>query len=116
MRQYQQVASSNLEGVYYEAPSRRLYVKFKLGVEYYYSDVPSEIYDGLLAADSKGKYLNQFVKGTYAYQKAPLLDTDNDIDGGNFDVVNDHELVLTEADVADDAYFTATNDPMRGAA
>ncbi len=31
--------------------------------------VPRSVYEGLLAADSKGKYLNLMVKGIYRYER-----------------------------------------------
>lgn len=109
MRQYHQVDSSNIDGLFYEATTARLYVQFKGGVEYYYSDVPVTAFDALMHAESKGKHLNAHIKPTYGYHKVLAGEDDH-----NFDVVRDTELVLTEADVMDDGFHTATNDPMRG--
>ena len=73
------VRSSNLAAVaYYEMPTppyRRLYVQFKSGAVYFYDAVPRALYDGLLAAPSKGEYLYAVIrrKGTdseYAYGRA----------------------------------------------
>lgn len=72
------VRSSNVEAVaYYELPTppyRRLYVKFKSGAVYAYDGVPRGLYDGMLAAPSKGEYLYAVIrrKGTdseFAYAK-----------------------------------------------
>lgn len=71
------VKSSNIAAVAFEEmvtpPYRRLWVKFaKTGKIVYYDTVPREVYDGMLAAQSKGHYLWEVVraKGTdslYAY-------------------------------------------------
>ena len=58
------VISSNVVAVGYE--NNKLYVDYKSG-SYVYTDVPEEIYAGLLAAESKGKYMWAKVKGRYDY-------------------------------------------------
>ena len=63
------VVSSNILEVGYEVSDQTLFVRFKGDSLYAYSDVPEDIYQGLLAAESVGKYLNQNVKGTYSYRK-----------------------------------------------
>ena len=60
------VVSSNVVAVGYE--NNRLFVDYKSG-SYVYENVPKEIYDGLLKADSKGKYMHQKVKGRYDYAR-----------------------------------------------
>ena len=60
------VVSSNVVAVGYE--KNNLYVDYKSG-SYVYYDVPKEIYVGLLAADSKGKYMWAKVKGRYDYDR-----------------------------------------------
>lgn len=60
------VVSSNVVAVGYE--ENNLYVDYKSG-SYIYYDVPQEIYAGLLAADSKGKYMWAKVKGRYDYSR-----------------------------------------------
>ena len=50
------------------AEKNNLYVDYKSG-SYVYYDVPKEIYTGLLAADSKGKYMWAKVKGRYDYDR-----------------------------------------------
>lgn len=61
-----EVESSNIEAVRVEV---ELFVKFKGGAVYNYHDVPYEVAKGFFDAESKGKYLNQHIKGVYAYKK-----------------------------------------------
>ena len=58
------VVSSNVVAIGYE--NNNLYVDFKSG-SYVYKDVPEEIYAGLLAAESKGKYMWAHVRDRYDY-------------------------------------------------
>jgi len=46
-----------------------LEVEFLNGGIYHYLNVPSVVYDALMAAPSHGTYLNAYVKGQYPYQK-----------------------------------------------
>lgn len=61
------VSSSNISSIGYEGDT--LYVTFHSGATYAYFHVPAHVYEGLMSASSHGKYLNAYVKGTYAYQK-----------------------------------------------
>ena len=64
------VSSSDIASVGYDYDSATLRVTFLKSGTYDYYSVPSEIYDGLMSASSKGKYLNLYVKkGGYAYAK-----------------------------------------------
>lgn len=56
------VSSSNLRAVAYARDFRRLFVSFKGGGLYAYEDVPEGVYQGLLAAPSKGEYLHAVIK------------------------------------------------------
>lgn len=60
------VNSSNVVAVAYKESN--LYVEYRRG-EYVYKNVPKKVYDGLLAAESKGKYMSAEVKGKYEYEK-----------------------------------------------
>jgi hypothetical protein len=60
--------SGNSQEVGYDEPSQELWVRFTSGL-YYYEGVPKAIYDGLLSASSFGAFLNQTVKGVYAYHR-----------------------------------------------
>lgn len=63
--EWTEVESTNLDMVGYDNDNEELHVKFKGGAEYTYQEVPYEVYQGLLNAVSKGKYLNQSIKGLY---------------------------------------------------
>ena len=62
------VESSNVVAIGYK--KNNLYVDFKSG-SYVYYDVPQKIYDGLLAAESKGKYMWAHVRDVYSYMRLP---------------------------------------------
>lgn len=67
-RQY--VSSSNIASIGYDADNMVLGVEFLNGSIYQYYDVPQIIYDGLMAADSHGKYLAAYIKkGGYRYTR-----------------------------------------------
>lgn len=67
-RQY--VSSSNIASIGYDADNMVLEVEFLNGSIYQYYDVPQIIYDGLMAADSHGKYLAAYIKkGGYCYTR-----------------------------------------------
>ena len=63
------VDSSNIEAIGYEAGAQELQVRFLSGDTYVYHGVPEEVYDELMAAPSKGSYLNRMIKGSYEYSK-----------------------------------------------
>jgi len=63
------VESSNIESIGYDSKSQTLEIEFLNGSIYQYFDVPQHIYDGLMGADSHGKYLAAIIKGHYRYSK-----------------------------------------------
>lgn len=63
------VDSSNIEAIGYDQAARELHVRFLHGDMYAYHGVPEDIYDELMAAQSKGSYLNRVIKGNYGYSK-----------------------------------------------
>ncbi len=63
------VESSNITAIGYDEEKRELRVQFKSGAEYIYSDVPQDVVQAFLAAESKGKYLNEHIKGVYEAEK-----------------------------------------------
>ena len=56
------VQSSNLASVGYNERNSTLEVEFTNGNVYQYFDVPTHVYEGLMAATSKGRYLNENIK------------------------------------------------------
>jgi len=64
------VQSSNLASVGYGPGTATLEVEFLSGAVYQYFGVPESVYEGLLNAPSKGRYLDQFVKKAgYSYAR-----------------------------------------------
>jgi hypothetical protein len=63
------VESRALAAVAYNHDWHHLYVEFRSGDIYCYSDVPVERYDEILVADSKGKYFRRHILNRYPYQR-----------------------------------------------
>jgi len=64
------VSSSNIASIGYDSISQILEVEFLNGAIYQYYDIPETLYDGLMSADSHGKYLNEYIKkGGYNYSR-----------------------------------------------
>ena len=64
------VTSSNIEAIGYDQDSMELHVRFlKSGETYVYYAVESWVFDEMIQADSKGKYLHRQIKGRYDYGK-----------------------------------------------
>ena len=63
------VESSMIRSVRYDSETQTLTVQFSRGGVYSYADVPPEEYDGLMAAESKGKYMHANIRTSYAYTK-----------------------------------------------
>lgn len=59
-RQY--VVSSNIVSIGYDPDYMVLEIEFLSGSVYQFYDVPQSIYDGLMAADSHGKFLDIYIK------------------------------------------------------
>ncbi len=73
----QDVESSQIQSVGYDAASQTLAIRFNTAKgfsEYHYANVPQEIYDGLMRAESHGRYFGQNIKpfpDLYPYEKQP---------------------------------------------
>lgn len=64
------VTSSTIEAFGYDPALSELYVQFKSGAVYTYTNVESETYSSLCEAESFGKFLNANIKGHYEYIKS----------------------------------------------
>lgn len=64
-----EVISSNIRAIGYDSDSQTLEVEFNYGAVYQYSGVSQGEHEGMMNADSKGKYLNANIKGRYPYVK-----------------------------------------------
>jgi len=63
------VESSMVHAVGYDPQTRRLEVVFTSGRVYCYEDVPPEVFQGLLEAESKGHYMRAHVIDVYPYRR-----------------------------------------------
>lgn len=61
------VDSSMVAAAGYDADLRALVILFNSGKAYQYLEVPPEVYQGFLAASSKGRYLLENVIDYYPY-------------------------------------------------
>ncbi len=59
------VASSAIELVGYDDTDSALHVVYTGGATYVYRGVPPHVYDQLMAAESKGSFINRVVKPNY---------------------------------------------------
>ena len=64
------VASSNLRSVGYDEATHTLEIEFQNGRVYRYLEVPREVYEGLMKADSLGRYFNEYIRDDYPYSRA----------------------------------------------
>ena len=64
------VSSSNIASIGYDPKQMILEVEFLNGSIYQYYDVPEALYEGIMSAESHGKYLNEYIKkGGYRFER-----------------------------------------------
>jgi hypothetical protein len=63
------VDSTAIREVRYDYESSTFYIKFVRGAEYEYPDVPEYVFNGFLNANSKGKFLNKFIRNEFKTNK-----------------------------------------------
>ena len=63
------VESSMIKAIGYDAATCTLWVQFNRGQIYSYTDVPLEVHQALMAAESHGKYFHKHIRGEYAYAR-----------------------------------------------
>ena len=63
------VASSNIAAVGYDRATETLEVEFVSRSVYQYYNVPRNMYDELMGAGSKGRFLNTYIKNAYPYSR-----------------------------------------------
>ena len=61
------VESSMLHAIGYDPELRVLEVIFNSGGIYLYRDVPQDVYDALMSADSKGQYFHEVIRERYPH-------------------------------------------------
>jgi len=65
------VESSSLHAVGYAPETKSLRVTFRNGSTYRYFDVPYEVFQDLLHANSKGRYFNDSIRPAFRYERLP---------------------------------------------
>lgn len=63
------VSSSNISSIGYDVDSQILEIEFHGGSVYSYSGVPLGEYEGIMNADSKGKYFHANIRNRYSFMK-----------------------------------------------
>ena len=65
------VQSSTIAEIDREVVNEKSFLKviFTNGREYLYEEVPADVYEKFLVADSKGKYLHENIIGKYNYSR-----------------------------------------------
>jgi len=63
------VASTNVASVGYDEATETLEVEFLNGSIYQYYNVKMNIYEQMMQAGSKGKFLNTYIKNAYPYSR-----------------------------------------------
>jgi hypothetical protein len=64
--QFTEVKSSNIISIGHDGTN--LYVNYKSGT-YKYENVDKSVYESLLTSESKGKFMNENIKGKYNYTR-----------------------------------------------
>lgn len=65
----QRVNSSNIAAVGYDAGTETLEVEFVNGFRYQYYGVAQGLFDEMMQAASKGRFLNQYIRNQYPYSR-----------------------------------------------
>lgn len=58
----------------YDEKTSTLRVKYISGMVYDYKNVPEKVYREMKAYQSKGSYLNDYIKGKYDFEKVDFSD------------------------------------------
>ena len=60
--------SSVIANMHYDPDKQDLTIIFVSGTVYVYKNVPLNVFISLRAARSKGRYLNEYIKGEYEFE------------------------------------------------
>lgn len=66
--EYKPLVSSHIDAASYK--NGTLTIVFKNGARYAYHDVPEDTADGLMGAESPGRYFHEFIKNNFRYSRA----------------------------------------------
>ena len=61
--------SSNVAAIGYHAPTQTLEVEFVRGAVYQYYGVPEHMYNEIMSAPSKGRFLNTYIRDSYPFSR-----------------------------------------------
>ena len=67
-REFEPVESSNIKGMAYDEETKSLFIIFKTNSVYQYLDVPQALYEDFKNAESKGRFLNFYIRGNYTFK------------------------------------------------
>jgi hypothetical protein len=70
---WQPLESKLLDAAAYDAPRRRLYLRFHSGEVYRYYTFPAEHYQELLDAESHGRYFLGHIRNCFPYERLPRI-------------------------------------------
>jgi hypothetical protein len=62
------VRSTAIQRIQHDEPRRRLSVWFESGEQYDYADVPRDVYEAFVSADSKGRYFAEHIRDHYPFE------------------------------------------------
>jgi hypothetical protein len=68
-----EVESSNVVSIGYDKRAEELFVEFKGGAIYMYSDVPKEEFDNLMKSESVGNYIRLYIQDSFFYERIDHL-------------------------------------------
>jgi KTSC domain len=63
------VASRTVASAGYDDPSSTMELEFSEGRVYRYFVVPRSVFDGLLTADSKGRFFQEHIRDVYPFER-----------------------------------------------
>jgi hypothetical protein len=63
------VDSRAIKAVDYDPAGQRLKIELMNGRVYRYVDVPRDIYEALMAAESKGRFYNDYIRDAFVYER-----------------------------------------------
>lgn len=70
------VASSLIAAIEYNPETQQMILYWNKGGQQAYENVPKEVYEEFVNAESVGKYYNQKIKGNAAYSNVPPVETE----------------------------------------
>lgn len=84
----QVLGSSNVIGIRYHEPSRECFIKFSNEDVYVYEDVAPEVWEELIHASSKGRFVQKVLRRGYKFRKVTEPPADDSKGSGDSDRSN----------------------------